>query len=68
MKQLTEEEIGEIYRAGWKNTMDFAESIQAKLKEKNTINLTDADIMEEFKKGQPNTFIAGAKWAIERMK
>ena len=33
---LTEEEIGEIYRAGWKNNMDLAQAIQAKLKEKNT--------------------------------
>ena len=33
---LTEEEIGEIYRAGWKNNMDFAQAIQAKLREKNT--------------------------------
>ena len=35
-QDLTEEEIGEIYRAGWKNNMDFAEAIQAKLREKNT--------------------------------
>ena len=33
---LTESEIGEIYRAGWSNNMDFARAIEAKLKEKNT--------------------------------
>ena len=32
---LTSEEIGEIYRAGWSNNMDFAQAIEAKLKEKN---------------------------------
>ena len=32
---LTEEEIGELYRAGWANNMDFARAIEAKLKEKN---------------------------------
>lgn len=32
---LTEEEIGELYRAGWSNNMDFARAIEAKLKEKN---------------------------------
>jgi hypothetical protein len=32
---LTAEEIGEIYRAGWSNNMDFARVIQAKLKELN---------------------------------
>jgi bifunctional N-acetylglucosamine-1-phosphate-uridyltransferase/glucosamine-1-phosphate-acetyltransferase GlmU-like protein len=32
---LTQEEIGEIYRTGWKNNMDFAEAIQNKLREKN---------------------------------
>ena len=35
-QDLTEEEIGQIYRDGWKNNMDFAHAIQAKLKEKNT--------------------------------
>lgn len=33
---LTDEEIGEIYKAGWSNNMDFAQAIEAKLKEKNT--------------------------------
>ena len=33
---LTEAEIGELYRAGWANNMDFARAIEAKLKEKNT--------------------------------
>ena len=33
---LTEKEIGKIYRDGWKNNMDFARAIEAKLKEKNT--------------------------------
>ena len=33
---LTEEEIGEIYKAGWTNNMEFARAIEAKLKEKNT--------------------------------
>ena len=32
---LTEQEIGELYRAGWSNNMDFARAIEAKLKEKN---------------------------------
>jgi hypothetical protein len=32
---LTNAEIGEIYRAGWANNMDFAEAIQKALKEKN---------------------------------
>ena len=32
---LTEAEIGELYRAGWVNNMDFARAIEAKLKEKN---------------------------------
>jgi hypothetical protein len=34
---LTEEEIGELYRAGWTNNMDFARAIEAKLKEKNRV-------------------------------
>lgn len=33
---LTDEEIGELYRAGWGNNTDFARAIEAKLKEKNT--------------------------------
>jgi len=33
---LTHAEIGEIYRAGWANNMDFAEAIQKALREKNT--------------------------------
>lgn len=33
---LTEQEIGELYRAGWSNNMDFARGIEAKLKEKNS--------------------------------
>ena len=33
---LTNAEIGEIYRAGWANNMDFAQAIEAKLKEKNS--------------------------------
>ena len=36
---LTEEEIGELYRAGWANNMDFARAIEAKLKEKNVSTL-----------------------------
>ena len=32
---LTNEEIGEIYRVGWANNMDLARAIEAKLKEKN---------------------------------
>lgn len=32
---LTAEEIGELYRAGWSNNMDFALGIQAKLRELN---------------------------------
>jgi hypothetical protein len=32
---LTNKEIGEIFRAGWANNMDFAEAIQKALKEKN---------------------------------
>lgn len=34
-EDLTNKEIGEIYRAGWANNMDFAEAIQKALKEKN---------------------------------
>lgn len=33
---LTDKEIGEIFRAGWSNNMDFARAIIAKSKEKNT--------------------------------
>lgn len=33
---LTEDEIGELYRAGWSNNLDFARAIEAKLKDKNT--------------------------------
>jgi hypothetical protein len=33
---LSDAEIGEIYRAGWSNNMDFARALEAKLKEKNT--------------------------------
>lgn len=32
---LTEAEIGEIYRKGWSNNMDFARAIEKKLREKN---------------------------------
>ena len=32
---LTNEEIGEIYRVGWANNMELARAIEAKLKEKN---------------------------------
>jgi hypothetical protein len=33
---LTNAEIGEIYRAGWANNMDYAEAIQKALREKNS--------------------------------
>jgi hypothetical protein len=33
---LTNAEIGEIYRVGWANNMELARAIEAKLKEKNT--------------------------------
>ena len=33
---LTEEEIGEIYRAGWSNNQEFARAIESKLREKNS--------------------------------
>jgi hypothetical protein len=33
---LTNEEIGEIYRVGWANNMELARAIEQKLKEKNT--------------------------------
>ena len=33
--ELTNEEIGEIYRVGWANNMELARAIEAKLKEKN---------------------------------
>jgi hypothetical protein len=33
---LTNEEIGEIYRVGWAANMELARAIEAKLKEKNT--------------------------------
>jgi hypothetical protein len=32
---LTEAEIGELYRGGWANNLDFARAVEAKLKEKN---------------------------------
>ena len=32
---LTNAEIGEIYRVGWANNMELARAIEAKLKEKN---------------------------------
>lgn len=34
-EDLTNAEIGEIYRAGWANNMELARAIEAKLKEKN---------------------------------
>ena len=34
-EDLTNEEIGEIYRVGWANNMELARAIEAKLKEKN---------------------------------
>ena len=33
---LTDEEIGEIYRAGWSSNQEFARAIEAKLREKNS--------------------------------
>jgi hypothetical protein len=33
---LTNEEIGEIYRVGWAANMELARAIEAKLREKNT--------------------------------
>ncbi len=33
---LTDEEIAEIYRAGWSNGADFARTLEARLKEKNS--------------------------------
>jgi hypothetical protein len=33
---LTNAEIGEIYRVGWAANMELARAIEAKLKEKNT--------------------------------
>lgn len=33
--ELTNAEIGEIYRVGWANNMELARAIEAKLKEKN---------------------------------
>ena len=32
---LTEQEIGELYRAGFSNNTDFARAVEARLKEKN---------------------------------
>ena len=32
---LMDAEIGEIFRAGWSNNMDFARALEAKLREKN---------------------------------
>lgn len=34
-EDLTNAEIGEIYRVGWANNMELARAIEAKLKEKN---------------------------------
>ena len=33
--KLTEAEIGELYRMGWKNNMDFARAIEFALEKKN---------------------------------
>lgn len=33
--KLTESEIGELYRMGWKNNMDFARAIEFALEKKN---------------------------------
>jgi len=33
---LTNEEIGEIYRVGWAANMELARAIEAKLRDKNT--------------------------------
>ena len=33
--KLTEEEIGELYRMGWSNNMDFARAIEFALEKKN---------------------------------
>ena len=33
--KLTEQEIGELYRMGWKNNMDFARAIEFALEKKN---------------------------------
>jgi len=33
---LTDEEIAEIYRAGWSNGADFARTLEARLKDKNS--------------------------------
>ena len=32
---LSAAEVGELYRAGWSNNMDFAAALEAKLREKN---------------------------------
>ena len=33
---LTDAEIGEIYRAGWSSNQEFARAIESKLREKNS--------------------------------
>jgi hypothetical protein len=33
--ELSDAEIGEIFRAGWSNNMSFARALQVKLREKN---------------------------------
>ena len=33
--KLTEQEIGELYRMGWSNNMDFARAIEFALEKKN---------------------------------
>ena len=38
---LTDEEIAEIYRAGWSNGADFARTLEARLKEKNSTTETN---------------------------
>jgi len=35
-QDLTDEEIGKLYRDGWSNNMEFARAIEAKLRSKNT--------------------------------
>ena len=46
--KLTEEEIGELYRMGWKNNMDFARAIEFALEKKNGAHDELRECVKEF--------------------
>ena len=46
--KLTEAEIGELYRMGWKNNMDFARAIEFALEKKNGAHDELRECVKEF--------------------